>query len=339
MKEQVVYLAGPIGYVPVEIEERKVHWRRAAIQAFSDAGVATYDPLGAINPGVATLAPTALREINLLAMTGCTGLLAAVLDCPSWGTPVEIFRARETLPVVLWKPDEELLTPPYFADLPIVSDLDAAVQALVGMMDHPVESVDEMLRQIQAALHAPSSGELREPALQTEFDRVWKEHLEDGHPPLSQAEVDALRWEGQYPLYATVDAIAEPKLEGDVGYDIRLMHGAVIPPGTFVKLPVGDAEQHPLQVAIPEGCWGTFLSRSSMAAQGFLVQQTVVDPGYRGPLYAFAYYAGTEPLVLNAGQRVAQLVLFPSVTPPLELVDELPDSERGERGFGSTGED
>lgn len=63
----------------------------------------------------------------------------------------------------------------------------------------------------------------------------------------------------------------------------------------------------------------------------------VIDNGYRGELFAGAFNLADVPVVLEVGERVAQLILMPMRIAPLVEVSELSDSERGTLGFGSTG--
>lgn len=95
-----------------------------------------------------------------------------------------------------------------------------------------------------------------------------------------------------------------------------------------------------IAVAIPEGHAGLVAPRSGLAARyGISVVNGpgVIDPGYRGEINVILINHGTVPLTLQRGDRVAQLLVVPVVTPELVEVDELPDSVRGTGGFGSSG--
>jgi dUTP pyrophosphatase len=111
---------------------------------------------------------------------------------------------------------------------------------------------------------------------------------------------------------------------GDAGLDLRSAIDAEIAPGERVPVPTGVA------VAIPEGHAGMVLPRSGLASREGLTLANapgLIDAGYRG-----------ERVVrISKGDRIAQLVVvaLPDVAPA--WVDELPASERGEGGFGSTG--
>ena len=95
-----------------------------------------------------------------------------------------------------------------------------------------------------------------------------------------------------------------------------------------------------LAVAIPEGHVGLVAPRSGLAARhglGVVNAPGVIDAGYRGEVMVILVNHGTDPVTLERGDRIAQLIVVPFVTPVFEDVDELPESVRGEEGFGSTG--
>jgi dUTP pyrophosphatase len=95
-------------------------------------------------------------------------------------------------------------------------------------------------------------------------------------------------------------------------------------------------------VAVPDGAAGLVVPRSGLAARhGISVVNGpgLIDPSYRGEVKVVLVNLGQEAYEVHAGDRVAQLLLVPCLTPPLEVVDELPASAdgRGEAGFGSSG--
>jgi dUTP pyrophosphatase len=121
---------------------------------------------------------------------------------------------------------------------------------------------------------------------------------------------------------------------GDAGLDLSSCERVELAPGERALVPTG------LAVAIPEGYAGFVQPRSGLAAKhGISIVNTpgLVDSGYRGEL--LVNLVNTDPrdaFVVESGMRIAQLVILP--IPELELVevDELPESERGVRGFGSS---
>jgi dUTP pyrophosphatase len=93
-------------------------------------------------------------------------------------------------------------------------------------------------------------------------------------------------------------------------------------------------------VAIPEGYAGFVQPRSGLAARhGISIVNTpgLIDAGYRGELRVTLLNTDREePFTVEAGMRIAQLVVLPVPEVELVEVDELPTSERGVRGFGSS---
>lgn len=98
-----------------------------------------------------------------------------------------------------------------------------------------------------------------------------------------------------------------------------------------------------VQVAIPNGYVGLLVARSSLQKKGLMVANNVgiIDAGYRGDLMVALWNWDISTTWLNAGERFAQLVLVPIITPSVNLVTESDndwyDTERGAGGFGSTG--
>jgi dUTP pyrophosphatase len=121
---------------------------------------------------------------------------------------------------------------------------------------------------------------------------------------------------------------------GDAGLDLSACERVELGPGERALVPTG------LAVAIPEGYAGYVQPRSGLAAKhGISIVNTpgLVDSGYRGELLVnLVNLDASEAFVVEPGMRIAQLVVVP--VPPVELVevDELPESERGVRGHGSS---
>ena len=121
---------------------------------------------------------------------------------------------------------------------------------------------------------------------------------------------------------------------GDAGLDLAACERVELGPGERALVGTG------LAVAIPDGHAGFVQPRSGLAAKhGITIVNTpgLVDSGYRGELKVVLLNTDArETFVVEPGMRIAQLVVIelPSVD-PIE-VDELPESERGVRGFGSS---
>lgn len=132
--------------------------------------------------------------------------------------------------------------------------------------------------------------------------------------------------EAQIPSYA---------YEGDAGFDLRSIETVVLQPFERALIPTG------LAIALPDGYAGFVQPRSGMAIKkGLSILNTpgLIDAHYRGELKIIAINLDPhKPIVIEKGDRIAQLVIqaVPSVT--LLEVDELDETDRGEGGFGSSG--
>jgi dUTP pyrophosphatase len=128
--------------------------------------------------------------------------------------------------------------------------------------------------------------------------------------------------------------VPERAYAGDAGLDLAACEHAVLGPGERAVVGTG------LAVAIPEGYAGFVQPRSGLAAKhgiGVVNSPGLIDSGYRGELrVALLNTDRHETFVVETGMRIAQLVIVPLPEVELVEVDELPESERGVRGFGSS---
>jgi dUTP pyrophosphatase len=95
-----------------------------------------------------------------------------------------------------------------------------------------------------------------------------------------------------------------------------------------------------IALAVPVGCAGLIYARSGMACKQGLAPANkvgVIDSDYRGEIVVVLHKHGSEPRTVEPGQRIAQLVITPVWTPEYRQVLELSVSDRGAKGFGSTG--
>ena len=126
------------------------------------------------------------------------------------------------------------------------------------------------------------------------------------------------------------------KTDGSSGVDLSafLDKEVVIKPNSSELIPTG------LQVAIPEELEIQIRPRSGLAAKesiGVLNSPGTIDSDYRGELKIILFNHGKEDFIINNGDRIAQMVLVPIIKMEFEEVDSLPDTVRGQGGFGSTG--
>ena len=122
---------------------------------------------------------------------------------------------------------------------------------------------------------------------------------------------------------------------GDAGLDLVSAVALTLKPGERVLVPSGVA------VAIPPGYAGLVLPRSGRALrEGLTLANSpgLIDAGYRGELKVVLVNLDfEEPIYMNRGDKIAQLVVQRVENVELEVTDELPSSERGAGGFGSSG--
>jgi dUTP pyrophosphatase len=127
-----------------------------------------------------------------------------------------------------------------------------------------------------------------------------------------------------------------PASPGSAGLDLRAaIDGAVtLDPGRRLRVPTGFA------VALPVGYEGQVRPRSGLAARhGVTVVNApgTIDRDYRGEILVALVHLGEEPVLLERGDRIAQLVVAPVAAIRVEEAAELDETERGTGGFGSTG--
>jgi dUTP pyrophosphatase len=122
--------------------------------------------------------------------------------------------------------------------------------------------------------------------------------------------------------------------DGDAGLDLHAAEGGTLGPGERRTIRTG------LALAIPQGFAGFVLPRSGLALRhGVTVLNApgLIDAGYRGELQVLLVNHGSASIPIERGERIAQLVIQRIEHVDLVEVEELPESERGAGGFGSTG--
>ena len=120
------------------------------------------------------------------------------------------------------------------------------------------------------------------------------------------------------------------------GADLRacLEENVMIAPGQTVFISTG------LAMEIPVGCAGLIYARSGLSCKKGLAPANkvgVIDSDYRGEILIALHNHGTETQIVTPGDRIAQLVIAPVLTPGFFEVAELSDTQRAGAGFGSTG--
>lgn len=119
---------------------------------------------------------------------------------------------------------------------------------------------------------------------------------------------------------------------GDAGLDLYAAWDTLVT-GETALIPTGVA------ITVPDGHVGLVCPRSGLSKYGVTVANApgVVDSGYRGEVMVRLTTTSTTPYPVSRGDRIAQILIVPIARPVVTVVDHLDDTERGARGFGSTG--
>lgn len=143
---------------------------------------------------------------------------------------------------------------------------------------------------------------------------------------------------------ATMPTRAHPT---DAGMDLYAADDVTIyPDGTkffhadgFIEtIACGEVIDTGVHIAFDPGTYGKIESRSGLNVKHHVVScGGVIDEGYTGSIKVKLYNFGTEAYYVRKGDKIAQLVIMPYLTPEIEVVDHLDETERGNAGFGSTG--
>ena len=144
---------------------------------------------------------------------------------------------------------------------------------------------------------------------------------------MTSIRVKCLREGAKLPTYGSAEA---------AGADLYacLTETVSIAPGETAFVPTGIA------LEVPKGCAGLIYARSGMACKRGLAPANkvgVVDSDYRGEVIVALHNHGNMPQTVENGERIAQFVITPVLTPAYEMAEELSDTVRDAGGFGSTG--
>lgn len=139
--------------------------------------------------------------------------------------------------------------------------------------------------------------------------------------------VKLLRDGAHLPTYGSLEA---------AGADLYacLEESVTIAPGETVFIPTGIA------LEVPKGCAGLVYARSSLGTKRGLAPANkvgVIDSDYRGEIRVVLFNHGSVPQTIENGERIAQFIITPVLTPSYTWAEELTQTERSSGGFGSTG--
>jgi len=119
--------------------------------------------------------------------------------------------------------------------------------------------------------------------------------------------------------------------DDDTGADLRALVKTTVWGGQTVKVRTG------VHLQPPTGWAFVVRPRSGLSAKGIVVTPGTIDSGYRGEISVVVTNHGDDPYVIQAGDKIAQLVLERVHQATFSVTHELEDSARGDGGFGSTG--
>jgi len=120
--------------------------------------------------------------------------------------------------------------------------------------------------------------------------------------------------------------------DDDAGLDVYASIDAIVPACGWAWVSTGIA------MAVAPGFCARVCPRSGLAGEGITVDAGVIDAGYRGEVKVLLVNRNDYCVTVTAGQKIAQILIQPIARPTITVVDELPPSERGDKGFGSTGD-
>ncbi|HEX7284703.1 MAG TPA: dUTP diphosphatase [Candidatus Angelobacter sp.] len=121
----------------------------------------------------------------------------------------------------------------------------------------------------------------------------------------------------------------------DLGYDIYAAFKIIIAPKSQAIVPTGISIECTSPAGEPMGA--LLRDKSSMASRRLALTGGVIDAGYRGEIRVVMENLGDQPAVINAGDKIANLIPYPVLTGEVQVVEELAESSRKAGGFGSSG--
>jgi len=297
----LVYLSGPIGpatYPPPDTDPDP-NWRYVAKDRIEKAGHAVFEIVDVMDAGLSTASIKGIME----AIIRSSGMVLAHVYENSWQSMYEIRMARRH-------------------GIPTYANI-VAPQSTASY-DHPVlftfPSIDAAINEVLDQL-GPGPG----PGLK------GLQGLQGSSPTL-KVLLDPPDPGTKFPyLSRSILPIQYPG--EDCGYDLSVAGDVTIPADGFFDVPCA------LSMELPPGYWGFITGRSStFRKKGLLVLPGVIDNGYRGPIFYGIFNTNKHTVHIEAGERLAQIILLPMAVFPVEVVSSLSESSRGDRGFGSSGQ-
>ena len=303
----LVYMAGPID-MNTEGHDRKDD----IVNRLKASGHVCYCPWRAFDLELLSEDSNAagIKHANLALIEQCDAMVAHINHIMSYGTVVDMEYARECgIPIFVWLdiPGSQE-RPAYLWDFELhrnPQDLCMAVEiALTDTSPRP-SGVPTWMRSCTCEPSVPATLEVREKTTESLV----------------------------LPVQATkLGAELHQTYPGDAGFDLPVSERTVVQAKQWKDVPTG------VKISVPIGYWGLVLGRSSTFYKRSLhVHPAVIDAGYTGDLKVAVMNSNSERIAIEEGERIAQLIIVPKpFVIPVEMV-ELPEGERGDRGFGSSG--
>jgi dUTP pyrophosphatase len=321
----LIYLACPIDQAKDAPRGWLLRERRQIAEDLREAGHDVYRPFSAFLGGACG---PEIQQVNQTALDAAAGVVALLpAGVPTLGTPVEIDQAlRAGKPVLIVTDLTSSAQVNHWAALGecVVVNADrsdAVNQGLVWLQRKVVESASGGLRQRGGAAFAFAALRYADELVNPWTGSLVFEEVDNEGTVLRQGE------------RIPTSLLPSRGYEGDAGLDLYVSADTEILPYQFADVPCG------VRVDIPAGMWGLITGRSStLRRRGLLVSNGVIDCGWTGPLFAGVQNLRGETEVIDAGDRIAQLILLPAPAAGLVPVwGKVPAKTRGESGFGSTG--
>ncbi len=135
----------------------------------------------------------------------------------------------------------------------------------------------------------------------------------------------------QVKLLSSLAKLPVRSTENSAGYDLFASSSSTLNPWSRGVINTD------ITIQIPAGTYGRIAGRSGLALKGLTVAGGVIDGDYRGNIGIILYNLSDEEFRVNSGDRIAQLILEKIETLEVIQVQEIETTNRGEKGFGSTG--
>lgn len=117
----------------------------------------------------------------------------------------------------------------------------------------------------------------------------------------------------------------------DAGIDLYSREKRIIHAGESACFDTG------VHVQLPVGCCGLLVSKSGLNVRSNITSTGLIDEGYSGSIIVKLYNHGDREVLIDAGDKISQMIVVPVRYDPIQVVDEISGGARGESGFGSTG--